>query len=702
MTEIKRFYKFAEFTLDRSNKVLERHGAPISLTPKVFDTLLYLLGNHGRLIEKNELMQKIWQDRFVEESNLTFNIKMLRKALGDNAANPRFIETVPRRGYRFIAEVVEINEKTEAELEPQTKAFSFSPKNSFALGLIFITLIGSIIFGTWVFQKTYSAANAAILASDYKLTRLSETGKVFQSAISPNGKIIAYTNRVGNKESVWLRQLETGTNTELLEPIDEFYYGLKFSADGDTLFFTRKKLNERLNLYSVSILGGVPQKIVENTEGKIAVSNDGKKIAFVRYELGVNDKNSLIIADVEGKNERVLRESEAQNVFYYAIGFSPDDKKIAISKGNSNNGSQEMALVEIDVQHGGLREISGEKFFNIVSVNWLPNNNELLISAQQKINEAAMIRQIDYATGKTTLLRNDSMSFSNLDLDSKAAKMAGIALSPDFHLFTAGKNSAKDLTELSQARDGMSFTNDGRIVFASDLAGPEDIWIMNADGSNKKQLTTDKGFDAYPLVSADNRYIYFTSNRTGKIQVWRMNLDGTGQMAVTRNSGGFPMSATADGKTLFYQKTDDLGIWELSLETLEEKQIFQRKSRIFAAFSRDAQKMAFVSKNNENGTHQINVMNLANKEIIKIFPLEKKLAYALNWLNNDEAITYLTDEDFDKTSFWRQKIADQKTEKITVFSNNEIKDCRLFQDQQTFAVIMGNWKHDAYLIEGLN
>ena len=114
--ETKDFYDFGDFRLDLTEKVLLRDGKFISITPKVFETLQVMVENAGRLIGKDELMERIWHERFVEESNLTFNIKMLRRALGDDAAKPLFIETVPKRGYRFIAEVrrVEVSEeKTE-------------------------------------------------------------------------------------------------------------------------------------------------------------------------------------------------------------------------------------------------------------------------------------------------------------------------------------------------------------------------------------------------------------------------------------------------------------------------------------------------------------------------------------------------------------------------------------------------------------
>src|SRR5215467_8430383 len=104
-SETGRIYEFGEFRLDPAAKTLSCRNEPVALTPKVFDTLQFLVENAGRLLEKDELMQTLWQDRFVEESNLTFNIKVLRRALHDDAQRPQFIETVPRRGYRFIAEV---------------------------------------------------------------------------------------------------------------------------------------------------------------------------------------------------------------------------------------------------------------------------------------------------------------------------------------------------------------------------------------------------------------------------------------------------------------------------------------------------------------------------------------------------------------------------------------------------------------------
>jgi DNA-binding winged helix-turn-helix (wHTH) protein len=117
---IRHLYKFECFLVDIDQRVLLREYRPVPLTPKVFETLLILLEQPGRIVEKNELMNRLWPDSFVEEANLTFNIQQVRKALGDNARHPVFIETVARRGYRFVADVEEVLTDSE-QLQSQMR-----------------------------------------------------------------------------------------------------------------------------------------------------------------------------------------------------------------------------------------------------------------------------------------------------------------------------------------------------------------------------------------------------------------------------------------------------------------------------------------------------------------------------------------------------------------------------------------------------
>src|SRR6185369_13759192 len=98
-------YRFGDFIVDTDQKVLLREDKALPLTPKLFETLLILVENSGRIVQKEQFMERLWPHTFVEEANLTSNIQQLRKSLGDNARQPRYIETVTKRGYRFIANV---------------------------------------------------------------------------------------------------------------------------------------------------------------------------------------------------------------------------------------------------------------------------------------------------------------------------------------------------------------------------------------------------------------------------------------------------------------------------------------------------------------------------------------------------------------------------------------------------------------------
>ena len=170
---VSHLYQFGEFTVDRDQKVLFRNGVPLPLTPKVFDILIVLVENWGHIVEKDVLMRRVWPDTFVEDANLAFNIQRLRKALGDNAREPRFIETVARRGYRFIANVEEplndsngVSAKTDV---PETfdshatiagndrgAAASYLPsraRTALAIAVAFVLLVG----GIWLFRTRSSS-----------------------------------------------------------------------------------------------------------------------------------------------------------------------------------------------------------------------------------------------------------------------------------------------------------------------------------------------------------------------------------------------------------------------------------------------------------------------------------------------------------------------------------------------------------------
>src|SRR5262245_26442074 len=140
-------YRFGPFTLDPSRRLLERDGSRVALTPRVFDTLVALVESHGRVVEKKTLMDRVWKDTFVEEGNLTQTISVLRHALGDGHNGSRYIATVTRRGYSFVASVSAM----DAANETPSEAAPPSPKRRRSGAVLVAALVGACVLAVGSF-----------------------------------------------------------------------------------------------------------------------------------------------------------------------------------------------------------------------------------------------------------------------------------------------------------------------------------------------------------------------------------------------------------------------------------------------------------------------------------------------------------------------------------------------------------------------
>src|SRR5687767_13195776 len=177
-------------------------------------------------------MAAIWKDSFVEDSNLAFNIRQLRKALDDDARQPTFIETIPKRGYRFIAEVREIASENESNngaakaFVPRVEKIPADSTNfkKFLLPAAAVLIVGVIVTAFWYAQSKTGEMNVPILSAPFASEKLSTSGKVPLAILSPDGKNVIYiSGKDTEKESVWFRELETSNNIEIIPPSDDFY-----------------------------------------------------------------------------------------------------------------------------------------------------------------------------------------------------------------------------------------------------------------------------------------------------------------------------------------------------------------------------------------------------------------------------------------------------------------------------------------------
>ena len=215
-----RFYEFDRFRIDTKRRLLMRDGEPIALKAKALDTLVLLVQHAGRLLEKEELMNRLWPDTAVEEANLTQNVFEVRKTLGEVPGEQRFIATVARRGYRFVADVRAIGDEASArdDLAVGIGQVPLAGHERFARRTVIYAGVAAAIvlslLGTWLYvaaRRPAPGVGGTLSPPPRNLTRLTY-GAGLQTDVSwsPDGRRVAYAwNRDGNFD-IWVQSIDGG------------------------------------------------------------------------------------------------------------------------------------------------------------------------------------------------------------------------------------------------------------------------------------------------------------------------------------------------------------------------------------------------------------------------------------------------------------------------------------------------------------
>ncbi|HVF30272.1 MAG TPA: winged helix-turn-helix domain-containing protein [Pyrinomonadaceae bacterium] len=699
-------YRFGNFTLDVANRQLTREEIPIPLTPKVFETLQVLIEHAGQLVPKEELMRSVWQDRFVEESNLTFNIKMLRKALGDDAGQPRYIETVPRHGYRFIAETSRVLKNRSASLgdAPVAEAegaVAHMSQGGFRTFVVFgsIMFVAAVTVVVWVLSTNAfqsSAKQLPFLSSSARWETLSNSGSVFYPRVSPDGRYLAYTTREAGTQTMWLKELASGTNLPIMQVSTDEILGLMFSRNSDFVYFVRKPAGaeqEQAAIYRISIFGGIPTRLVTNTQGWFSISSVDDRIAFVRFD--ADRQSVVVIADADGRSERVVAARE-RPVNFRANRWSPDGKKLAAAVGHTNNLGLDFGVVEIDVESATEREITAQKFEYISDIEWA-DEGRVLITARGSQSPHNQLWQLSLGDQVATKVIDDGRSYSTLSFSRDAGVVAVSESVPDFKLHVERLGGSSKNVAVAASPSIFNFTPGGKIVYAA-AKGQTDVWVMNTDGSNQKQLTADPAYDFHALPSPDEKYIFFVSTRSGDAQIWRIGTDGSDPVRITKEVGGFPIFVSPDATTLYYLSALDRTIWSVGVDGGNENPFLDQRT-LFPAFSPDGRYLAYFFRDTADSNRFRLVVaathNFADQSTFTLAD-EASSPVEIAW-SPDGLSLYYGSESTAGAAIWRQAISASSPEKIKALTDPELVDLAVSPNTDEIAWLSGRYRREARL-----
>ena len=603
-------YDFGDFMLDTNERVLYKNERLVTLAPKVFDTLLMLVESNGKILTKDELMDSIWKDSFVEESNLTQNIYNLRQLFGKKN---KFITTIPRRGYRFDAEIkmveqeaslvlgnsgsiggtqnpadiseVVIAKKTtttlvaeeiieedqsnglqngdQAKLLPSsTLPNPIIKSRRFSAGLtagIFAALVASA-FGFYIWQKNFSNPSSSLLEK-VSFTNLTDTGDVQSFAVSPDGKFLALLrNDLKYGSSIWLKDIDSKEALLLNISKDFKPRALDFSPDGNSIYFLNRRDSVKgAEIHKTSRFGGDTEYICGDVWSDFSVSPSGKKIAFFREKSSVN-QFQVIIRNLEKQTDRVLVTKDFPDGFYRKSSpvWSPDEKDIyAILQSQSRAIS---SLVKIPVESGEESVIKIPKIRQFVSIVALPNNEEIIFVARER-KKFPQIYKISKLGGEMKRLTNDLNVYRKLVLSLDGKTLVALQKVTASHIWLlpdSDPDRAIQLTEGNYNRDGkhgIDVLPNGKVVFTSLEDMNRDIWIVDPKDKSKKQLTKNLAeINERPSGSNGAKYIYFSSLEKKTFRIKRIEVERQIIENITTNPSVndlFP-NVSPDRETLYF------------------------------------------------------------------------------------------------------------------------------------------------------
>ena len=442
---------------------------------------------------------------------------------------------------------------------------------------------------------------------NFTMTQITNTGKAEDAAISPDGKYVLNVQNDNGLRSLWLRNVPTGSDAQILPPAAAVYTALTFSPDGNYVYFRKAGLGTQSewDLYRMPVLGGAPQLLVRDVDSTIAFSPDGHRMAYVRGNDPEVGKTRLLSANLDGSDETILRIAPLSEEFSRDLSWSPDGKKIAFSLTRQTD-----ALGTVEMFDVASKQVQPFASFNndkVVEISWLPGGQWLAARFLEKgvSGGRGQIGLISSRGGQIQPITRDTNGYESLTFsaDGRVAATVQSRSTGRLNLLTgSGKpennqadalGQTPDVVSLSWAGDGKLLVSDGQSVrrlktdgglentplsdpnswipgFAGcgvryvviawafhDGTNQTGIWRANADGSNLKQLT--KGpFDIHPVCSPDGKWVYYYAGVGGGRFVMRVPLDGGETQQVPASDiprmfgGGTGLALSPDGKRLVF------------------------------------------------------------------------------------------------------------------------------------------------------
>jgi serine/threonine protein kinase len=563
--------------------------------------------------------------------------------------------------------------------------------------VILLGLVAAAAFGIY----SYLSRKKSTSFESFTVTPVTETGKASLAAVSPDANYILNVQRENGQQSLWLRNIPTKSNTQIVAPSDDRYYSVNFSPDGNSIYFTKDEKTEKnvFSLYRAPVLGGSLERIVHDIASGVSFSPDRTRIVFIRKNRNQGE-GDLIIANADGSAEKIISK---QSTRLNSPAWSPDGKWIAATEFLADQSG--LSALNLFDASTGQKQVFKKSDNDLTAALWLPDQSGILVVSTGRDSNfnRSQIGVISYPQGIYRPITNDTNSYPSISLSADGKTIATIQSQYVGTLQTAtydGKMAGKPVTISSRPpTNWFGWTPDGKLLVEQENG----IFQMNADGTNRAPLLHDD-FPSFGPISCDHgRYAIFASASRGggnSANIWRSDAMGGNLKQLTTGTDDQPAMCSPDGKWLVYASYDS-GKFVPKKVSVDGGTPMQLSDALLTCgcvnVSPDGKYLAFQTQPTTGGPVVIKILDFESLQPVKIIERDPRAGGEIRYTSDGKTIGYPIREN-GLYALWVSPVDGSPGHRVTEFEADRIPDFHWSSDGKTLGLLRTHDDSDVVLL----